>query len=386
MNRLQEIEKRLAEIKGLIEKEEDTAKLDALQAEVRSLLEEKGKIEGAAIGEARAAFNAAAPGEVKDPTQKSEVEKRAESFISTKHEVIDVRDAMGALNKRALLLSSGAIATPTTVDGVRDNFDKVPAIINDVRVVNKKGSGEYKVAYTKTNLSASKATEGAGATASEYGTGYVDIKPYAIEVYTEVSRKIPSETPLDYEARVRDSALLALRKKVCSLIALGDGSEFLGIANSVDKDGNAMVQAITLSTDIDASTLRKIVLQYAGDDQLDGDATLYLSKATLQKFGDVRGTSEKKAVYDISFTNGTTEGIIKEGGTAARFVIIKDLADKLDYGNPMNYELALFSDYQIEIDTSYKFKEGLDAIKGSVTVGGAVTTQNGFSVISQKAA
>ena len=115
-----------------------------------------------------------------------------------------------------------------------------------------------------------------------------------------------------------------------------------------------------------------------------------LNKKDLMAFGDIRGTNEKKAVYEIEFDPmSTTVGTIKDGGLAVRFCINNELAAVSDsgtaagkyvmcYGKPLAYQLDLFGPYSVEVSRDYKFAEGLLAVMGEAMVGGNVITSNGF--------
>ena len=48
-----------------------------------------------------------------------------------------------------------------------------------------------------------------------------------------------------------------------------------------------------------------------------------------------------------------------------------------------NFELALFSNYEINVSDDFKFNKGLLAIAGDVQLGGDVTVQGGFVVAAQ---
>lgn len=129
---------------------------------------------------------------------------------------------------------------------------------------------------------------------------------------------------------------------------------------------------------------------YGGDDAVEGGGVLLLNKDDLIAFGDVRGTNEKKAVYEIEFDDGsTTTGIIKDGGLAVRFCIDNALsalsasgtaAGKycMVYGKPLAYQLDLFGPYSVEVSKDYKFAEGLLAVMGEAMIGGNVISYNGF--------
>ena len=169
-------------------------------------------------------------------------------------------------------------------------------------------------------------------------------------------------------------------------------AEICGIINAdaIDASSDLEISAI------DATTLRKIALGYGGDENLVGDCVLVLNKKDLIAFGDVRGTNEKKAVYEISYDKGSsTTGIIKDGGLAVRFVInsaCTALADAtaggytMAYGKNLTYQLDLFSGYTVEVSKDYKFAEGLLAVLGEVMVGGNVIAHNGWTRVKKKAA
>ena len=55
-------------------------------------------------------------------------------------------------------------------------------------------------------------------------------------------------------------------------------------------------------------------------------------------------------------------------------------------GDPKNYKLGLFGDYEIAVSEDYKFAEGLLAVRGEVTIGGNVIKGNGFVVVKKVAA
>ena len=50
------------------------------------------------------------------------------------------------------------------------------------------------------------------------------------------------------------------------------------------------------------------------------------------------------------------------------------------YGNPLNYELGLFSDFTVRVDESYKAQERLLTILGDVMIGGNLVVDKGVVV------
>ncbi len=153
---------------------------------------------------------------------------------------------------------------------------------------------------------------------------------------------------------------------------------------------------------INEKTLRNIVMQYGGDENLGGNAVLFLNKKDLIAFGDVRGTNEKKAVYEITPDgNNPNTGTIKDGGLTVRYCICSALTSLADstvptdgavhiktmvYGDPKNYKLGLFGGFEVNVSDGYKFAEGLLTIRGEVMAGGAIVVPNGFVVVTLQAA
>lgn len=326
-------------------------------------------------------------------TVKGNMEKRADSLVK------ESRFSMPADETRSVLVSSGALATPTEVGGISDPFSSVSSIVDMVRIEDMTGCGTYKEAYMKAWQEADAGTEGSAANNDDPDFGFVNIAPQLINVISYVSREIRKQTPLQYTAKVQEGAAIALKKKVANWIVNGSGvSEIYGIANAVDKDGDSMVQAFNKSSAIDDKTLREIVFAYGGDDNLFGSngIVLFLNKKDLIAFGDVRSETTLQAVYEIipDGTNPNT-GVIKDGGLSVKYCINASCNAFVDteatengvatmiVGDPKNYKLGLFGDYEIQVSEDYKFAEGMLAVRGEVLVGGNVIKGNGFVVVKK---
>lgn len=332
--------------------------------------------------DSRAAYLAALQG---IPSAEEAVE-RAERFAH-EHRMNITTDALC----RALTLTSGNIAQPSRVSGINPAQNEVSGIIDMVYTVDANGMGEDSVAYQTSNLNAEIKADDGNATDDTEGApnfAIAKITPVMISTIGYVSRAIQRTTPLNYQSRVSDSALAALRKTVSRLIVTGDPA-----ATKPEITGILKAAAITDSSDIsisaiDETTLRNIALQYGGDDNVEGGGVLLLNKKDLIAFGDVRGSSEKKAVYEINFAdNSTTVGTITDGGLSVQFCINNALPALTDtttdnyvmvYGKPLAYQLDLFGPYEVEVSSDYKFAEGLLAVLGTAMVGGNVVMQNGF--------
>ena len=293
-----------------------------------------------------------------------EAETRAKQLHENGKAVISNADA------RAVLVSAGKLATPTEVDGINDILGaRVSSIVDMVKIVDASGMGAYKVAYQLTDAEAATQTEGAEYNASEPTFDFVEIKPQTEAVLSYISKQARKQTPLAYAGKVNESAMVALRKRAAAIIT----------AQTLDSKLNVELAA----TALDEKFLRKVALSYGGDESVVGAAVLQINKADLITLGDVRG-SDKKPVYEITPDAGNPNtGIIKDGGLAVHYVINSNLSGKQVYGQMKNFELALFSDYEINVSEDFAFNKGLLAIRGDVELGGDVTVKGGFVVAAQ---
>lgn len=289
-------------------------------------------------------------------------EARAQKFFENGRMTIENEEA------RAVLVSSGAVATPTEVGGINDAIGApVSSIVDMVKVVNAGGMGAYKVAYVDTDATAATQTEGGAYNASEPVFGFVEIKPQTEAVLSYISKQTRKQTPLRYEQKVNDSARNALRKRAAAVIT----SKILASEICSKLTGVAL----------DEKFLRKIALNYGGDESVVGAAVLLINKADLVTLGDARG-SDKKPVYEITpdAANPNT-GIIKDGGLSVKYCIDSHLtAGTAIYGQAGCFELALFSDYEVVVSEDFAFDKGLLAVRGDVELGGDVTVKGGFVV------
>ena len=311
------------------------------------------------------------------------------------------RLSIGATETRSVLLSTGNIVKPTGVNGISDPFSIVSSIVDEIMVEDMTGMGEYKEAYVKAWQTADAKTDGTAQTGSDPTFRTVSIKPFLLAVTSYVSRELEKQTPLQYEAKVRQGALIALKKKLAAWIVGGNGStQMHGVYNAVNTESTPENMYTTIgATAINEKTLRNLVFAYGGAENIGSGARLYLNKNDLIAFGDVRGTNEKKAVYEITPDGGNPNtGIIKDGGLSVPYTICSDVISFTDatastagvktmfYGDPKNYKLGLFGNYEVNVSRDYKFAEGLNTIMGEVMVGGNVVVEGGFVVLLKKTA
>ncbi len=293
------------------------------------------------------------------------IEKRAKEFKKSNHMIIPNVEA------RSVLISSGNLATPTEVSGITELFNGVSSIVDLVKVTDASGMGAYKVAYQTADATAAAQTEGAAYNTSDPTFGFVTITPTTEAVISYISKQVQKQTPLNYEAKVRESALTALRKQAAALIT----TQILA---------SSLNTSVEIGEAIDEHTLRTIAFNYGGDENVVGGTVLFLNKSDLVDFGDIRGTNNKLPVYEITpDTSNPNTGIIKDGGLSVKYCINSNLtAGTMIYGQPQNCELALFSDYDIRVSEDYAFNLGLLAIRGDVEIGADVIKKDGFVVTS----
>lgn len=383
--RLEQIEQRLAEIELEMEKEDITdEKMDAFEAETAKLKREKRQIEKEIQERNKklsdVAGGAGVPiGNVTIPVQpvQDERTRRAESFAKTSKMQVD------AIETRAVLLSGGTIATPTKVSGINDLPGGICSILDMVTVEDCTGMSADKVAYVSAESSASATTEGSASTTSEPTFAYLTISPADYSLVSYVSKQIRRQSPLNYSDKVQAAAFKALRKKAAEVVTTAATS-------------SAIADELIMSQ-IGADTLRKIVLNYGPADEVDAGGVLFLNKIDLIAFGDVRGTNEKKAIYEIIPSESNPNiGIIKDGNLAVTYCVnpycyyltggtnASTTATKptMFYGVPSTIKLDLFGNYEISVSEDYKFAEGLLAVRGEEMIGAALCVKGGVIKVS----
>lgn len=375
---LKEIEIRLGEIKTEIDAE--GADVEALSNETDSLIEQRAKFEKRAKILEKISAGAGSVLQPSDPEPTDE-EKRAQSFVETRRASVPVKQV------RSTLISSGKLATPTGVSGINELVgSRVSSIIDMVKIVDCSGMGANKVAYVAADMAAAAAqTEGSAVTATDPTFGYVEIKPTSIRTMAQISEQVKAQTPLLYREKVVEQAMLALRKKAAALVTTALKSSTLVHSETATLD--ASKKGV-----INEKTLRNLALAYGGDESIVGEAVLFLNKADLIAFGDVRGTNEKKEVYEITpdAANPNT-GTIKDGGLIVKYCINSNLTalsgtaqttsapqPTMFYGNPQCLELDLFKDYTIRTSDDFAIDKGLETVIGASELGADVVVKDGF--------
>ena len=306
------------------------------------------------------------------------IEKRAKVFAASGRMSIEAEET------RAVLVSSGNIATPTGVSGINDSFDRVSSIVDMVKVENCVGMGANKVAFEKSGATASDKVEGAAASESDPDNDFVEITPKTVAVLSKISKEVKRQSPLNYTQKVEKSALNALRKAAAKLI-------------TEKIKASALNESVEVAA-IDDKTLRNVTLNYGGNESVEGSAVLFLNKLDLIAFGDVRGTNEKKAVYEITpDADNPNTGVIKDGGLTVRYCLNSNCAAlsasataaaavTMFYGNPHCCELDLFSPYEVTLLEERFADQGMLGINGDAQIGADVVVDKGFVAVKKKSA
>ena len=362
--RKKEIEDRLTEIRGMVEKEEDMKKLEEMEKETDKLQEERSMIE-----------------------KKLSLTKMAEiPMISTKNnaEQRDILEKRGKdlMENRTIKVSSDEVLLPEHVDSTLAPypFKPVSELVDRVHTINLQGGETYTKSYVKSYGEAGTTEEGASYTETEPHYGYVTIPKVKVTAYTEITEELEKLPAINYQAEVIKNINISLRKKISQQIIKGDGTtnNFTGIFS--DKADALKDQADLEISAIDENTLDDIVFAYGGDEAIENGACLIINKNDLRAFAKLR-TKEGRKVHNIDYVNQTIDGIpyvLNSNCSALSDPSTGTGTYCIAYGSLLNYEVPIFSNVEIGKSTDYKFKDGIICYKASVFTGGNVVGYKGF--------
>ena len=388
-----------------LEKNQKTAKevLENIQNEIKDLLKQIEEAE-AAQEEALADEGAQADeaednngeersrrrGETRAMNKRMDIRAAAEFQRTGKHTYKDPRSLLRA----AVKSDSAGVVGPTGVGGINDMIDVPSSLIDMIKITDCTGMASYKVAYLAAHTGdAAAITEGNAPAEAEPTFGAVTLTPTNFGTLGYVSKEIRKQSPLRYEEVVFNEARRALRQKLSA-------EAVDAILNSTLNDTHAIVLPSngTAADAFDANLLSNIILAYGGDEGVEGNAVLFLSKEDLKAFAAVRGTNEFLPVYNIipDAANPNT-GVIKDNaGLACRYCLNKNVTalsglaltttakKTMFYGNPQCAEMGLWGGFDVETSDGYKFAEGLITVRGEVSGDVDVTVKGGFVVVTAK--
>lgn len=294
----------------------------------------------------------------------------------------------GTAETRAILVSSGDLATPTPVAGdIRPNFEHVPSIVDEVDVLDLEGMGAYKIPYEVSISEADVTAEGAAYNSSDPVYDYVTLTPSTVTVMSQISKQVKKQTPVNYQTKVEDSAYKALKKKAAAIITNAI------VTSDLSKTVN--IEVVNGAGAITDKTLRNIALNYGSADAVMGDAVLQLTQADLVAFGDVRSDTTLQAVYEITPNPANPNtGTISDGGLTVRYILNSNLTPisgtaqgatakaGMIYGQARCCALGLFSGYEVLVSEDFAFDKGMLTIRGDVEMDAKVQVLNGFNVVT----
>lgn len=362
---LADVEKRISNLDAEVREMKTPEEIDKATEEKRALLERQKELKELETRKQAALDlqNGVAEGKVVEERGKENMEnvmeKRAKAFVES-----------GKMETRAVL-ATGKIATPTKTGGVNDLAAVAADIVDDVHAIPLTGSGAWVVGYKKTNASADDVTDGEAISGTGSTYDYVTISPDEWGVVDQVSNQVKKMTPVNYLNAVEESALIGLRVKASDKIVKAIKA-------------SALVEKRT-GIALDADFLKNLVLGFRAI-KTKGAVALYLAQADLLALGKVRGSNEKKALYDIIFDEGTTtSGTIKEGGMAVRFRVLDQLAagEQL-FGQPGAVDMPMWDNYEIKTDEGGKyFEKNQIGVRGLQTANADLVAWHGMQHITQ---
>lgn len=388
----EEMKKRLAAIRKEAEqaqKDNDTKKLDDLLKEAEEIsaklenAEKLNKLKGIADA------HRDEPGEEYDSgnggeSRENKATKRGKLLLAGEKVKMKAKEVLNTLT------SSATVMPGHTATDVKDTFNTVSSIVDAVRVIMLPGGESYRRGFVKSYGEGDYTAEGAAAATAEPQFGYATINKAKITAYCEEPEEILKLAPAAYDNTISSSVTRAVRRKLARQIMVGAGT-----TNTLTGIFNAAATIIDGSTDIAVSaitetTLDEIIFAYGGDEDVEGDCGLILSKADLKAFVTLRNSDGKK-VYNviINGNTGTIDGIPFIINSACPALSKEATATNtmcMAYGPYSNYELPVFSDLDVQRSTEYKFKEGQIAHKAEIYVGGNVAAWNGFVRVKKAAA
>ena len=370
--RLKEIKTRLDEIRGLVDNESDVEKLDALNAEVDSLTNERKAIETKLA--MRGKFDPAQIVEVKSTEATAELEARGKALKE---------------GRTVTVTANGVLLPEHQDDKIAPlPFREVSTLVEQVHTVNLKGGETYKKSFVKSHGTGGLTAEGDPYTTAEPTFGYLTISKVKVTAYAEITEELEKLPAADYQGEVLKGVNIALRKKISEQILRGAGTTntFKGIFSNACE---ALADNVDLEISaIDENTLDEIVYAYGGDEEVEGGCVLILNKNDLRAFAGLR-TAEGRKVHTVDYKAKTIDGIpfIISSHCKAITASTTEVGEYgIAYGPLANYEVPIFSGVEVAKSTDYKFKDGIICYKASVFTGGNVIGYKGFLRVKKAAA
>ena len=393
--RMQEIDARIAELESVVTESQSIEEVRAAKDEAKALVEERQLlVEKAQIADEINAGKMEVR-KLDKPEEATKVENREQDV----KEILEQRGAALKAGKsvqfavdelpelRAVTIASGDLVVEKKYStSLNDSFGEVSGTIDVVNAVVLNGGESYRKGFVKGYGEGAYTAEDGNYHETDPEFDYVDINKVKITAYTEITDEALKLPNVAYQSYVAQNIQTAIRKKISKMILTGNGTNsFVGIFNA---PANVIPTASDLGIDaIGPDTLDDIVFAYGGDEEVEGVATLFLSKADLAAFSAIRDQEGRK-LYTINPRGNT--GTISSAGSFNVPYIINSAVPALSkqattvntycmaYGVPVNYEMPIFSNLTVEESRDFKFRTGQVAYRASIWAGGNVAAHKGF--------
>lgn len=298
-----------------------------------------------------------------------------------KERMIKLGDDLKA--KRTVTVSSSSLIVPVKYkDTIEGTFQQYSSLVDNVKQVNLNGGESYKAAYEIGVADATAGTEGTAATGGQETTfGYVDIPKAKIVAYAELSEEVKKLPSANYAEMVVEGVTTSIKKKIAKDIMTGAGgaNAFTGIFSKSEANKCVLESDDVEIKAIDENTLSSLVGAVGGDEAIEGNICLILSKKDVLAFAQLRDLATGAKLHEVDFVRQTIDGIPYFINSACKSVADASTGDYcMACGILSSFEEAIFSDLEIQESVDYKFKEGIISYRGVVFAGGAVTKYRGF--------
>ena len=285
--------------------------------------------------------------------------------------------------KRTVTVSSSSLIVPVKYkDTIEGTFQQYSSLVDNVKQVNLNGGESYKAAYEIGVADATEGTEGTAATGGQETTfGYVDIPKAKIVAYAELSEEVKKLPSANYAEMVVEGVTTSIKKKIAKDIMTGAGgaNAFTGIFSTSEANKCVLASDDVEIKAIDENTLSSLVGAVGGDEAIEGNICLILSKKDVLAFAQLRDLATGAKLHEVDFVRQTIDGIPYFINSACKSVSTAETGNYvMAAGILSSFEEAIFSNLEITESADYKFKEGIISYRGVVFAGGAVTKYRGF--------
>lgn len=216
------------------------------------------------------------------------------------------------------------------MDGaIHDAIGNVPStIIDRISVMDLTGLGSFLVPYAVSDLTAASGKVATLAGTARTGGAdpvfaYAELRPYEVNVTQYIDRNISRLTPVAYYSYIQSMAMRAMRRKVATLIANGDGQstpDMYGMKTAKNKAGDAICATLNVGA-VDENLMDDLFFAYGSDEACGENAYLFLNKADLKALGKLRN-ADKQKIFKLSRISAN-EGVVDDSGSTTPYGIIE---------------------------------------------------------------